>query len=264
MKISIITICFNSEDTIEDTIKSIEKQDYKEIEYIIIDGKSTDRTIEIIKKYPNIKLISEKDNGISDAFNKGIKLATGEIIGIINSDDILEPNALKFVEKCFDNKTDVLFGNVIFFGEKIEPYINKSNPDIKKLYDYMSIMHPAVFVKKSAYDKYGNFDESLKSAMDRELLLRMYSKGANFKYVNTVLARFRIGGFSNNVALKYTIPENERISIEFGKSRLKARIFSYKCIINYKISTCLNKNKVIDKLVRKLIKKERKYISYEK
>ena len=118
-KISIITVTLNSERTLEETIKSILSQDYPNIEYLVIDGGSIDGTLEIIDKYASqiSYTISEKDKGISDAFNKGIKRATGEIVGIINSDDLLLPGALFKLAECYDKNVDVYRGNVVVYDE---------------------------------------------------------------------------------------------------------------------------------------------------
>ena len=118
MKFSIVTICYNSEETIEETIQSVIMQDYSDYEYIIVDGASTDNTLQIVNKYRGSisKCISEADKGISDAFNKGIELAEGEYITFLNSDDIMLPGTLSYVSKALNKNTDIIFGNVLIFG----------------------------------------------------------------------------------------------------------------------------------------------------
>lgn len=159
MKISIITVTFNSEATLKETIQSIRNQRYDDLEYIIVDGGSKDHTVDIIKENENIisKWISESDLGISDAFNKGIQMATGNLIGIINSDDMLEDNVLKVISQELKDDTDVLYGNAISFGEGIKPFIEKPS-SLDGLYVSMTIIHPATFVRKKAYEKYGTFN----------------------------------------------------------------------------------------------------------
>lgn len=259
MKISIITVTYNSEKTLIETIDSIRKQQDEDLEYIIVDGGSSDNTLRIIKQNQDIitNWISEPDKGISDAFNKGIRMTTGEIIGIINSDDKLNENALKIVRSAFDDKTDILFGNCIYFGKGQRTYINKANPNVKELYNKMSIMHPATFIRKTAYQTYGMFNVDFKCAMDRELLLRMLTKGAHFKYIDKELAWYRVGGSSRRNVFTKTFPEDERISIMYGKSKVKAKIYSIKKVINLLGSEWLSKHPGIEKDIRKLLKKEK-------
>ena len=178
MRISIITVTYNSAATLGDTIRSVRNQNYNDLEYIIVDGGSTDGTIQIIHDNEDIisTWVSEPDRGISDAFNKGIRMATGELIGIINSDDMLADGALSAIAEAIEGDTEVLYGNVTSFGEGIKPYTEVPG-DLNGLYKSMVVLHPATFVKKSAYEKYGLFNVDYKCCMDRDLLLRMYSGG---------------------------------------------------------------------------------------
>ena len=247
MKISIITVTFNSEKTLESTIDSVRSQNYDELEYIIVDGGSTDGTIRIINKNQDIisKWVSEPDKGISDAFNKGIRMSTGDLIGIINSDDMLEEGALSAVANCIKADTDVLYGNVLSFGDGIKPFIEKPK-DLSGLYDSMVLLHPATFVMKRAYDKYGVFNIDYKCCMDRDLLLRMYSRGAKFQYVDRVLSKFRQGGVNQRTYLTTTVSEGEKISIEYGMKPAKAKIISLKkrirfCVRNLLLCTSFGK-----------------------
>lgn len=231
MKISIITITYNSEKTLEETIKSIVNQNYSNLEYIIIDGKSTDNTISIIKKYED-KLsywVSEEDNGICDAFNKGIAVATGNVIGIINSDDILLPGALQAIEKAYKSDVDVYYGDGIriFEDGSTKPYKAKHH---EKLKNEMALVHPATFVSKHAYEKYGVFDLCYQTCMDRELLLRMLSAGAKFKKVQYTFAGYRMGGVSDQNS-NIVNREREEISLRYGESKLRVYLHS-------KVSEC--------------------------
>ena len=232
MKFSIITITYNSEKTLEETIRSVVNQNYPELEYIIIDGKSTDNTISIIKKYED-KIsywVSEKDKGICDAFNKGIAVATGDVIGIINSDDILLPGALQAVEKAYKADVDVYYGDGIriFEDGSIKPYKAKHH---RKLRNEMALVHPATFVSKQAYERYGVFDLSYQTCMDRELLLRMLSAGAKFKKVEYTFAGYRMGGVSDQNS-EIVNREREAISSKYGVNKFE--IFFHSKISGFK------------------------------
>ena len=204
-KISIITITYNSDATIEETIRSVTMQDYPALEYVIIDGGSTDGTLDIIQKYRDqIQIVvSEPDKGISDAFNKGIACATGEIIGIINSDDILLPGALQEVAEAYNPQVDVYSGLILFWNEDTDETF-PSYPDVTfdTLKLQYNVAHPARFVRKDAYERYGLYRVDLRYMMDIELLCRMYQQGAKFLLVDKPLAKFRIGGTTNDPIYK--------------------------------------------------------------
>ena len=233
MKVSIITITYNSEKTIRDTIESVLSQNYSELEYIIIDGASTDRTIDIIKEYADRinKFVSEEDRGISDAFNKGLALATGDVIGIINSDDMLLPGAIRHMIEIIKPETEVLFGNAIrlFLDGHMEPYLAG---DYRKLTSRMTLVHPATFIRKSSYDKYGYFDLQYKGCMDRELLLRMYKHGAKFQQDQFDYAIYRMGGFSDSQFKNVISKEREAISVRYGKNPVIVKLQTL--LLNFK------------------------------
>lgn len=204
-KISIITITFNSEKTVEETINSIVSQNYSNLEYIIIDGGSTDSTLEIVNKYRDkiSKIISEKDEGISDAFNKGIRLATGDLIGIINSDDILLPDALLRIAQEFELTIDVYRGNTILWNDKL----NTKNREIPSMRFpippfFLNVCHQSTFINKQAYLKYGNYKTDFKYLMDADLLTRFYRRNAVFKYINFDVAKYRTGGVTSQSITK--------------------------------------------------------------
>lgn len=229
-KISIVTITYNSENTLEETIKSMVAQNYDNLEYIIVDGGSTDSTLDIIKKYEGVvtKFVSEKDEGISDAFNKGIKMATGDIVGIINSDDMLFDGALDKLNECYDADTDVYYGNALIIKENGEKsHILNSCADLSGMPYGFCIVHPATFVAKRAYDKYGLFDKNLRCCMDYDLLLRFYKEGASFKYIDETLSVYRMGG-TNQKLRKITIDESCYVSIRYGGSKIYANFIKYK------------------------------------
>ncbi|MCV3213853.1 glycosyltransferase [Plectonema radiosum NIES-515] len=201
LKISIISPSFNSEKTIEKTILSVVSQQKNcHLEYIIIDGGSTDRTCEIINKYINsINLfISEADAGAYDAINKGISLATGDIIGIINSDDWYQNDAIKIVEQIFSNylDIDVLYSPIdnYFEGEYVATF---SPGDLDKLPIRFTLNHPSCFIKKSAYDLVGLYDLQYKIAADYDLILRLFISGFKFHYIDTPLAAYSLNGMSS-------------------------------------------------------------------
>jgi glycosyltransferase involved in cell wall biosynthesis len=207
MKLSIITICFNSSSTIETTIKSVLSQNYDNLEYIIIDGNSTDNTLEIIHKYRNriSKIISEKDNGIYDAMNKGVCLASGDVIGILNSDDFYEDNnVLQDVMTCFDADPElsILYGDLVYVkNNNIKKAVRKwvSKPYYRSFFENGNVPpHPTLFVKSSVYNEVGLFDLQYKLAADYEFMLRAFKRNI-FKsmYINRLIVRMRLGGATN-------------------------------------------------------------------
>ncbi len=207
MKVSIITPTFNSAETLENTIKSVLSQSYPDIEYIIVDGKSTDNTLDIVKKYDKInKVISEPDKGIYDAMNKGIRLATGDVVGILNSDDIYaSENVIDRVVKAI-KETDCCWGNLLYVDKKDE------NKTIRRWIssEYKEDLfekgwhppHSTFFVKKNVYDRYGVFNLNFKIAADYELMLRLLEKNKiSFSFIPEILVKMKIGGTSNRSVL---------------------------------------------------------------
>jgi glycosyltransferase involved in cell wall biosynthesis len=198
---TIITVCYNSEKYIEDTLKSVLRQTFTAYEYIIIDGKSTDSTLQIIDKYQalfkdKLKFISEKDNGIYDAMNKGLKLAKGKIIGIINSDDWYENNTLEMIAQCYaDNFKGVVYGLLRYYKNQQEYSILTYHHNF--LTEKM-LTHPTVFINRELYQQYGFFDSTYHYAADYELLLRFKKNKVEFRQLDSVLANFRLGGASSN------------------------------------------------------------------
>ena len=199
-KIAIITICYNSEKYIEDAIKSVVNQNYDNFEYIIIDGGSTDKTLEIVDKYRDkiTHVVSEKDEGISDAFNKGILMTDAELIGIVNSDDFLYDNdVLLKVAKHYEPHVDVYRGNEIIrnciSGEEYTLY---PTMQVSKIPAKFNICHMAMFVRKSAFEKFGMYDKEYRYAMDKELLFRFMKNGAVCKQIDVTVGVFRLGGVS--------------------------------------------------------------------
>lgn len=218
-RVSIITVVRNGVETIEQTILSVLGQTYKNIEYIIIEGQSTDGTLQIIEKYSRFidSFISEPDEGLYDAMNKGIRRATGEIIGIINSDDWYAEDAVERVVNYLNgNNVDVVYGNVIHVYQDGSEKLWKKMP-LETIRYRTAVQHPSVFIKKEIYYKYGGFDLDYAVSADYELLLRLYSKDIRFGFVNSIVAYYRRGGFSSKFYRK-GIAEHREISLKYINS----------------------------------------------
>ena len=198
VKISIITVSYNSVLTIEDTIKSVVNQKYDNIEYIIIDGGSTDGTVDIIKKYSNkiYYWVSEPDKGIYDAMNKGLRIATGEIIGIINSDDWYCPEIFSMIAKEYiKNPYSVIHGNLNYIlKDRTEIYKPELNEE--QYYKKTFLMHPTMFVPHVVYKELGYFNPQYKIAADFDLMLRIVENGYSLTYLDTTISNMRSGGES--------------------------------------------------------------------
>lgn len=235
MKISIITISFNSALTIEDTITSVLSQDHPTIEYIIIDGASKDNTLEIINKYKDkiSKIISEPDKGIYDAMNKGILNCTGDLIGILNSDDVYaSTNVLSHVvKKITEENTESLYGDLIYVHrdkmEKIHRYWKAGKYKRENFLKGWMPPHPAFFVKRNIYGKFGLFKTDFKSSADYELMLRfLYKEKISACYLSEVITKMRIGGVSN-VTLKNRINANKEDRRAWKMNGLKPGLLTF-------------------------------------
>lgn len=222
MKISIVTVCFNSSTTIKDTIISIASQKDVELEHIIIDGFSTDGTVEIINKHKDdlSKFVSEPDEGIYHAMNKGLALAMGDVIGTLNADDCYaSENVLKEVAQIFmDSSIDACFGDLVYVNQentnKIVRYW-KSRDYIPGLFKagWMPA-HPTFFVRKNVYERLGGFDLNYKIAADFELLFRLIEQNKiKTKYLPKVLVKMRLGGTTNKNLSNILRQNKEIISI---------------------------------------------------
>jgi len=205
-KISIVTVSFNSQSTIKHTIDSVSSQTYKNKEYILIDGASQDWTLDILdfKKDEIDNFVSETDDGIYDAMNKGIKAATGDIVGILNSDDFYyNQDVLSKVAKVFEETNcDCLYGDLIFVNKgdarKIVRYWKSGKFEKNLMTKGWMLPHPTFFVKKEIYQKYGLYNTSLKSAADYEMILRLLHKEKIIvEYIPEILIKMRVGGESN-------------------------------------------------------------------
>jgi len=208
MKVSIITATYNSESTIEMCLKSVLNQTYSDIEYIIVDGASKDKTLSIVKHFTKahktIKIISEKDQGIYDALNKGIALATGDIIGFVHSDDFLaNPNIITSIVEAFNiNNADGVYGDLHYVSHKNTDNIIRnwvSQPFRQKLLKQGWMpAHPTLYLKKKVYDIHGAFNLEYSIAADYDYILRIFRLAdLNFYYLPKTIVKMRVGGASN-------------------------------------------------------------------
>jgi glycosyltransferase len=214
--VSIITTVFNGENSIEAAIKSVLNQNYPNIEYIIIDGGSTDGTIEIVNKYRDkiAKFISESDKGIYDGMNKGLKMANGEIIGFLNADDLYtNKNVIETMVKSLEERNaDVCWGDLVYVdtkdSDKIIRYWKSSDYKEEKIKRGWMPPHPTFFVKKWVYEKYGGFNLDFSISADYELMLRFLEKyKIKSCYIPQIFVKMRIGGQSNK-SIKNIIKAN--------------------------------------------------------
>ncbi|MEN9943674.1 MAG: hypothetical protein RLZZ91_1675 [Bacteroidota bacterium] len=262
MKVSLITVSYNSARTIADTLKSVQSQTYKDIEYIVVDGNSSDGTIEIVKQFLDsakdvsqdasqgskkdvaqdaskgasqgvvTKFLCERDKGIYDAMNKGLAMATGEVIGVLNSDDFYCSNdIIEEVVRAFQqNNTDCLYGDLNYVdpidtSKIVRKWRSGSFRKQNFLKGWMP-PHPTFFVRKSCYDKFGKFDTQFKSAADYELMLRfLFKESCSAVHLPKVMIHMRAGGVSN-VSLKNRIRANREDRLAWKINGLKPKWFT--------------------------------------
>ena len=206
MKVSIITVCYNAKSTIEFALQSVLNQHYKDIEYIVIDGASSDMTLSIIKKYEGkiAKIVSEKDNGMYYALNKGIELATGDVVGLLHADDFYASNKIisRIVTEFQSKNIDAVYGDLQYvFKEDINKVFRNwnSNPYNPSLFlkGWMP-PHPTFFVKRKCYKDFGKFNTTFSISADYELMLRfLYKHNIKATYIPEVIVKMRVGGVSN-------------------------------------------------------------------
>jgi glycosyltransferase involved in cell wall biosynthesis len=233
--VSVITVCYNSEKYIQSAIESVLRQTYENIEYIIVDGNSRDKTLDIIRKYASLfngrmRWISEPDNGIYHAMNKGIKMATGDIVGILNSDDIYFDDKVieDIVLHIYSENADSIYGNVIMVHpDNLHKIIRVSKSSTFKPNSFKKGWHPphpGFFVKKRIYDAFGVFDTSLKIAADFELMLRYLEKHRiSTVYYDRIIVRMRWGGESTG-SVKRIVRGNMEVIKAFKKNGFSASI----------------------------------------
>ena len=214
MKVSIITVTYNSAATLRDTLESVKHQDYPDIEHILVDGASKDGTVNIIRAYPHVaKYVSEKDRGLYDAINKGILMSTGDVVGILNSDDFFpHGKVICNMVKCFkEHEADAVFGDIAFVRPEnlrrvVRLYSSRRFHPRKFAYGYMPA-HPSFYVKRKFFKEYGLYKLDYKIAADYELLMRfMHSNRLKYVYHPEVMVYMRTGGVSNkNLLSRYVL-----------------------------------------------------------
>lgn len=237
MKISIITVAFNSSSTIRDTIVSILNQTYQDIEYIIVDGLSKDNTIEIIKEFEpffngRMKWISEKDNGLYDAMNKGILLSTGDVIGILNSDDLFNSDVvIEKIMNVFENEKsiDAVYSDLVFVAKDDITLVTRKwlVGEKKSFKSGWNPAHPTFFVKRKIYEEYGLYNLKYNLAADFELMLRfLEKKNIRIHYLRMFIVRMRLGGASTR-SLKNIIIQNKECIDAFKTNNIKINTIIY-------------------------------------
>lgn len=235
-KISIITICYNAEQLIERTIKSVVEQNYENYEYIIIDGLSKDRTLDIVNKYKMQidVVVSEKDNGISDAFNKGITQATGDLICFLNTGDyFLNTDVLSNVASDWEkNPVDVLF-YIMQVGELGYTPPKYYHDNAVKIWENMDIPHQACFCTKNLFNIVGNFDTDLKLRMDYDFFARCVKAGRTYRYIPKVISFYDDNGVTSNFKNKLSFKQ-EGIAVK-KKYKFRITLKDYLSLLKWKI-----------------------------
>lgn len=205
-RFTLITICWNSADTISDTLRSIDRQDFRNFEHVVIDGKSSDATLDIVNqlKSPARKVFSEPDKGIYDAMNKGLARSRGEIIGFLNADDVLaSDDVLSLIDRTFRNRdTDSTYGDLVYVSRtdlsKVARFWKSAPFEKGSFRKGWCPPHPTFYVKRSVYERAGVFDRSYSLAADVELMMRfLETEKVSSVYIPAVLVRMRLGGVTN-------------------------------------------------------------------
>jgi len=219
MKVSIITICYNAVDHIDSTLRSVVIQEHKDIEHIVIDGGSTDGSLDKIKRYEDVivHFVSEKDDGIYDAMNKGLALATGDIVGFVNAGDMIARyDVVSAIVREFEKgEQDAIYGDAVMVDPdditQVKRFWKGGDYEKEKFKSGWMPPHLGTYIRRTIYDKFGNFTTKLQVAADYELLLRfMYKHDIRVRYVTRVLVRFRLGGASN-ASLKHIWKANKEV-----------------------------------------------------
>ena len=235
MKISIITITYNSAKTLQRALASILSQTYKDIEHIIVDGASDDGTVEIIKAYAaaheNVQWVSEKDDGIYNALNKGIRMATGDVIGFLHSDDVLNSaDSIEQIATAFESsQADVVYGDLQYCkgGKVVRRWkSNAFNPRALK-FGWMP-PHPTVYVRKEVYEQVGLYDEWFRISADYDMLLRIFTAGYKTYYIPEVMVSMETGGASNKNT-KARLSKTQEDFIVLKKNHVGAGLLTVAC-----------------------------------
>ena len=234
MKVSIITVVYNNEDSIKECIECVLNQTYNDIEFIVVDGKSQDGTIDIIKKYYHKidRFISEKDKSNYDAYNKGLALSSGEIIAFLNSDDLFyDDKIIEFIVKSFRSNPDieVIYGNITYVKKNNTSKIIrkwKSTTYYDKYFEHGNVPpHPGLFARKSVYDKSGNFDLTFDLVADHDFMFRILKiNNHSSLYFDKYMVKMRLGGKTNQ-SLKNIFKQNIEILMIWKKYKLRPPVF---------------------------------------
>lgn len=249
--VTIITVVYNNDIYLAETINSVLSQSYDNVEYIIIDGGSTDNTLNIIHQYET-KIdywLSESDRGLYDAMNKGIALASGELIGILNSDDLYFPDTVSTIVAAYQKSQQpcVIYGNLLKFADEYKQVsLHQGNlTDSAFKSATISINHPTCFVHHTLYKKFGGFQPEYEVGADRELMMRFHSQGVNFIHIEQTLAKFRLGGTTSVQSL--------------------SKIFRREIIQEYKLlnTYAINKSIIAISLLKKFLQSLRKWFFYK-
>lgn len=248
MTISIITITYNSAKTLQRALESVQSQTYKDIEHIVVDGASTDGTKELIaayaKQHPNVRWVSEKDDGIYNALNKGIRMATGDVIGFLHSDDVLySPDSIGHIAAAFGDETvDVVYGDLQYCngGKVVRRWkSNDFNPSALK-YGWMP-PHPTVYVRRKVYEQVGEYDEWFRISADFDMMIRIFKAGYRSKYIPEVLVSMETGGASNKNT-KARLSKTQEDYIVLKKNNVGAGYLTVACKQLRKVRQFLRKS----------------------
>lgn len=216
MKVTVITVCRNAGREVEETIRSVMIQDHQDIEYIVVDGASTDDTLERIGRYEEVisRIISEPDEGVYDAMNKGLRLATGEVVAFVNAGDMIATrNTISYMARAFaEGNEDVIYGDIVMVApndiRQVKRFWKGGEYDRGNFRKGWMPPHPGTYIRRSAYEQFGLFNTDLRIGADYELMFRfMYRHRLPARYVPKVLVRFRLGGMSNR-SVKHIVQAN--------------------------------------------------------
>ena len=235
MKISIITITFNSAKTIQRAFASVQGQTYSDIEHVIVDGASNDGTREFIeayaKQHKNVRWISEKDEGIYNALNKGVRMATGDVVGFLHSDDVFfAPDSIEHIAKAFEStQADVIYGDLQYCRGNRVVRRWESNPfDRHSLKFGWMPPHPTVYVRKEVYQQVGEYDEWFRISADYDMMLRIFSAGYKSHYIPEVIVSMEVGGASNKNT-KARLSKTQEDYIALKKNHVGAGYITVAC-----------------------------------